>query len=78
MKTLAETIGEQIRARRKAMGLSQGMLADRLCLSHQTVVSYWECGRMCPNAAGLCDLADALKCSVDELLGRERGCLETD
>jgi len=67
---LAEIVGKNIRARRKKLGLSQGALADLLHLSHQTSVSYWECGRVCPNAAGLCDLANVFDCTVDELLGR--------
>ena len=71
MKTLAEIIGKQIRKRRKVMGLSQGVPAKRLHLSHQTSVSFWETGKVCPNAVGLCDLADVFGCSVDELLGRK-------
>lgn len=70
MKTLAETIGENIRAKREAMALSQGTLAKYLGLYHQTTVSYWETGKFCPNACSLCDLADVFNCSVDELLGR--------
>lgn len=70
MKTLAETIGENIRARREEMALSQGTLAKYLHLSHQTVVSFWETGKCCPNAYSLCDLANVFGCSVDELLGR--------
>lgn len=70
MKTLAETIGANIRSRREAMRINQGTLAKYLKLSHQTVVSFWECGRVCPNARSLCDLADVFGCSVDELLGR--------
>ena len=70
MKTLAEIVGENIRARREAMRINQWTLAKYLKLSHQTVVSYWETGKCCPNAGSLCDLADVFGCSVDELLGR--------
>lgn len=70
MKTLAETIGENIRARRESMRISQRTLSEYLHLSHQTVVSFWETGKFCPNAVSLCDLADVFGCSVDELLGR--------
>ena len=70
MRTLNEIVGEQIRKRRKAVGMSQGELAQRLCLSHQTSVSFWETAKCCPNAIYLCALADVLECTVDELLGR--------
>lgn len=70
MKTLSETIAEQIRARRKAMGLKQGELAERLNMDTQVTVSNWERGKFCPSLIYMCDLADVFECSVDELLGR--------
>lgn len=70
MKTLSETIAEQIRTHRKAMGLTQGELANRLGMGAQVAVSNWERGIFCPSLIYMCDLADVFECSVDELLGR--------
>ena len=78
MKTLAETVGENIRAKRTKAGLYQNQLADMIGAGNQTVISSWECAIRCPTAFFLCGLADVFGCSVDELLGRAHGCLETD
>lgn len=48
MKTLAETIGENIRVRRKAMGMNQAKLANKVGTYSQTIVSLWENGYYCP------------------------------
>ncbi len=78
MKTLAETIGKNIRVRRKAMRMTQKKLGDKVGTDSQRMVSLWENGYCCPHPVTMCALADVFGCSVDELLGRVHGCLETD
>lgn len=60
-------IGKYIQSRRKAAGLTQKQLAQRLNVSFQAV-SKWENGDALPDASLLLDLADALNTSVDQLL----------
>ena len=74
MKTLAEIIGENIRVRREAKGMTMYGLnkavkggEGRDC----ALVWMWENGKSTPSAYYLCALADAFGCSVDELLGRK-------
>ena len=55
---------------RKARGLSQEELAERLGVSRQAV-SKWETGDAQPDLTRLVALADALEISLDELAGRE-------
>lgn len=52
---------------RKEQGMTQSELADRLLVSSQSV-SYWECGKGMPDIAHLCEIADILAVSLDELL----------
>lgn len=61
-------LGENIKALRKARGLSQQELAGRLHVVRQTV-SKWEQGRSVPDADLLVQLADCLGVPVEELLG---------
>ena len=61
-------LGENIRALRKARGLSQQELAERLHVVRQTV-SKWEQGLSVPDADMLVRLAECLEVSVEELLG---------
>ena len=56
-----------IEARRKAVGMSQQELADKIGVS-RSAVAMWESGASAPRAGMLPALADALWCSVDELL----------
>lgn len=64
-------IGQLIAARRKALGLSQAELAERLHVTDKAV-SRWETGRGMPAVDSLEQLAEALGLSVSELLsGRE-------
>lgn len=70
MKTLNDIIGEQIRKRRKALGLSQEKLSKEIGGCGAATVHHWEHGRFSPNTFYLCALADVLGCSVDSLLGR--------
>ena len=60
-------IGKYIQSRRKAAGLTQKQLAERLNVSFQAV-SKWENGDALPDAGLLLDLADALSTSTDQLL----------
>lgn len=59
---------ENIRALRKAKGLSQGELAIKLNVVRQTV-SKWEQGRSVPDADMLIVLSEALGVPVSTLLG---------
>ena len=48
-----KTIGERIRAARKAKGLSQEQLGEKLDISFQAVSS-WETGKFIPDSEHLC------------------------
>ena len=63
------SLGESIHAARKAAGLSQEALGERLGVVSQTV-SKWERGESAPDAALLVPLADAFGVSLDRLFGR--------
>lgn len=60
-------VGQFIQARRKALGMTQQQLADKLHVSFQAV-SKWENGATCPNIEILRDLAMTLNVTADELL----------
>lgn len=60
-------IGQYIRAQRKAEGLTQQQLAQRLKVSFQAV-SKWENGDALPDVGLLLDLADVLNTTTDKLL----------
>lgn len=64
------SLGESIHDARKAAGLSQEALGEKLGVVSQTV-SKWERGESAPDAAALPALADALGLSLDALFGRE-------
>lgn len=53
--------------RRKALGLTQQNIADKLNITNKAV-SKWESGECFPETAQLVALADILECTVDELL----------
>ena len=55
---------------RKALGLTQEGLAQRLGVTNQAV-SKWESGQSCPDIALLPQLADLFGITIDELFGRE-------
>lgn len=63
-------IGEQIKAARKAKGVSQEKLAVRLGVVRQTV-SKWENGMSVPDADVLIKIAELLDVPVSQLLGIE-------
>lgn len=60
-------IGSFIMAKRKALGMTQQQLAEKLNISFQAV-SKWENGTTYPNIEILRDLAIVLEVSVDEIL----------
>ena len=60
-------VGEQIAALRRANGLTQNELGERLGVSFQSV-SKWERGETLPVTAILLDLAQVLRTTVDHLL----------
>ena len=56
--------------RRKALGLTQEGLAQKLGVTNQAV-SKWESGQSCPDLMLLPQLADLFGITIDELFGRE-------
>lgn len=62
------TVGERIRAARKRAGLTQAEVSKRLGLSSNSTVAQWERGRRNPQSKNLYALANALECSVHNLL----------
>ncbi len=60
-------IGNQIRERRQALGLSQDELAQRLYVSRVTV-SHWETGRTLPDVQSMLLLANLFGTTIDELV----------
>lgn len=60
-------IGTIIRAKRRALGLTQTQLAKAVGASLSAVVT-WEKGTRSPQMAALKSLAIVFKCTVDELL----------
>lgn len=68
-------VGEQITLLRKAKGLTQSELGERVGVSFQAV-SKWERGETLPDVAVLPDLAKVLETSIDYiLLGGEKQTL---
>lgn len=63
----AVAIGEAIRTRREAAGLSQEQLAEQAGLTARTLGDY-ERGRIAPRLDVAGRIADVLKCRVDALL----------
>lgn len=66
-----EQFGRFVAERRRALGLTQKELGERLFVSDKTV-SKWERGASLPNIALLQPLADVLDVTVSELLNGER------
>lgn len=68
---LGTIVGENIKARRKALGYSATQLSNKMGKpGYGSQVCAWERGKFIPGAYCLCELADALNCTVDDLLGR--------
>lgn len=62
-------LGERIAVLREAAGLSQQQLADKIGVNQQ-MIAYWERRSVTLRPDQLSSLADALKTSVDALLGK--------
>ena len=67
-----EGIGRRVRQLRKARGLSQEQLAERMERS-AAFVGHIERGTRVMSVDTLCRLSGALQCSADELLGWDTG-----
>ena len=70
-----EKIGEQITSLRKAKGLTQSELGERLGVSFQAV-SKWERGEALPDITLLPDLAKVLETTIDFILCSEEKAIE--
>ena len=68
-------IGERIKAARKAAGLSQTELANRLSKTLRTVQKY-ESGEIEPSIAIINAMAKELKVSPADLIGYQRPSIE--
>lgn len=66
MKTIAELIGKNIRARRESLGISQTALAKSAKISNITL-NRIENGKQAPQGASLQMIADALNCTAEQL-----------
>ena len=64
------TLGEMIRNRREATGLSQQEMAEKLFVSRQTV-SRWESGSRTPDVFTVKKIAGILDVTIDELIPGE-------
>ena len=60
-------IGKFISERRKAVGLTQLQLAERLNITDRAI-SKWECGRAMPDSSIMLELCDILQITVNDLL----------
>lgn len=61
------TLGEKIRCARKSCGLSQGQLAEKMCVS-RSAIAKWETDKGMPDVENLKILSRLLSVSVDSLL----------
>lgn len=64
-------LGENIKKARKASGITQKQLADKIG-AYQKDVSRWEKGEHTPNIEAIADICNALNVSADILLGIEK------
>ena len=62
--------GARLRQLRQQHGLTQLMVAERLCVDRTTYNKY-EAGRVSPDQRGLIALAEMFSVTVDHLLGHE-------
>ncbi len=65
-----DTLGKNIKSFREARNLSQSQLAKRLWIDRSSLSGY-EIGKRTPDIYMLCRIADELKLSLDELVGRK-------
>lgn len=71
LQSARRVVGERVRERREAAGLTQAELAERIYVSRQTV-NNWETGKTLVDVQSLTLIAAELGTSASELLG-ERG-----
>lgn len=64
------TIGQKIRERRQALGITQEYIANQLDVN-PSHISNIECGRANPSLTALVRIANALQCSVDYFICEE-------
>lgn len=64
------TLGSQIAAYRKKLGITQETLAQQLGVTNQAV-SKWEADQCCPDVMLLPKIAEIFSVSIDTLFGRE-------
>lgn len=70
-------IGKFIAERRRAVGLTQAQLAEKLNITDRAV-SKWETGRAMPDTALMLDLCGILKITVNDLLHGEEISMENN
>ena len=70
-----QKVGEQISALRKAKGITQSDLGERLGVSFQAV-SKWERGETLPDVTILPDLAKVLETTIDNILSSGENVVE--
>lgn len=68
---------ENLKALRRARGLSQESIAQRMYVTRQTV-SKWENGLSVPDAGALIRLAEILEASISQLLGAAQQAPQTE
>lgn len=68
LQSARQVVGERVRERREAAGLTQAELAQRVYVSRQTV-NNWETGKTLIDVQSLALVADELETSASELLG---------
>lgn len=68
LKDVSGTIGQNIEAIRKKLGLTQEQLADKIGIA-QALVSKYEIGRLQISAEMIIRFAQALQVSTDQILG---------
>lgn len=68
LQSARQVVGERVRERREAAGLTQAELAQRVYVSRQTV-NNWETGKTLIDVQSLAIVADELETSASELLG---------
>ena len=62
-------LAQRLKEWRKQQGYTQQQMADFLAV-HRTSYTKYEIGVVEPSLATLCRMANVMKCTTDELLGR--------
>lgn len=71
-ESLIKTLGTNIAVRRKALGMSQEVLAEKIGITQQALARM-EQGKISPKLTRLAELAGALQCTVAELVTAQDG-----